>query len=178
MNTITLKDKTFEKYITSEELENIVTRMSDEINNDVDGMNPLFLICLNGAFMFAADLLKKIKTECQISFIKLTSYEGTESTGTAKELIGLNENIEGRIIVIVEDIIETGLTMKTIVSKLNMFKPQGIKIATLMYKPQKKETDISPDYIGKTIGNEFIVGYGLDYNGMGRNLKDIYKVKE
>ena len=179
MGNITIKDKTFRPYITAKQLEAIVDRVADEINRDIEGKKPIFLATLNGSFMFAADLLKKISTECQVSFIKISSYSGTESTGDTKELIGLNEDISGRTIVIVEDIIETGHTMKAMMDMLKAHNPKEIRIATLFFKPQKLEVEgIAPDYVGMKAADEFIVGYGLDYDGRGRNLADIYIATE
>ncbi|MBQ2051557.1 MAG: hypoxanthine phosphoribosyltransferase [Paludibacteraceae bacterium] len=180
MGNITIKDKTFRPYITAKQLEAIVDRVADEINRDIEGKKPIFLATLNGAFMFAADLLKRIKnTECQISFIKISSYSGTETTGNAKELIGLNEDISGRTIIILEDIIETGITMRNMLDKLAAHNPKEIRIATLFFKPQKLKVEgIAPDYVGMKAADEFIVGYGLDYDGRGRNLADIYIATE
>ncbi|MBP5136010.1 MAG: hypoxanthine phosphoribosyltransferase [Paludibacteraceae bacterium] len=179
MGNITIKGKTFRPYISSAQLEAVVERMAKEINKDIEGEKPIFLATLNGAFMFAADLLKRITTECQVSFIKISSYAGTESTGDVKELIGLNEDICGRTVVIVEDIIETGVTMKDMIDRLMPHNPKSVKIATLMYKPQKMTVEgVTPHYVGMEIGDEFIVGYGLDYNGIGRNLADIYIATE
>lgn len=180
MGNITIKDKTFRPYITAKQLEAIVDRVADEINRDIEGKKPIFLATLNGAFMFAADLLKRIKnTDCQISFIKISSYSGAETTGNTKELIGLNEDISGRTIVIVEDIIETGHTMKAMMDMLKAHNPKEIRIATLFFKPQKLKVEgIAPDYVGMKAADEFIVGYGLDYDGYGRNLSDIYIATE
>jgi hypoxanthine phosphoribosyltransferase len=126
--------------------------------------------------MFTADLLKNLNIECEISFLKLSSYSGTESTGTVKKLIGFNENIKGRKIIVLEDIVDTGVTLEQIYTELEKFQPKEIKIATLLYKPEAYKKDIPVDYIGIEIPNDFIVGYGLDYNEIGRNLPDIYTI--
>lgn len=175
MNNIKLQGKNFTKFISAQSLGEVVERVANDIQRDLaSGEIPLFLVTLNGAFMFASDVLKRIKSQCQVSFIKLSSYAGTESTGSVKELIGLNEELTGKKIIIIEDIIETGTTMATMLDRLREHGAKDVKIATLMFKPQRLKTEISPDYVGMNIGDEFIVGYGLDYNGLGRNLPDIY----
>ena len=140
--------------------------------------NPLFLVMLNGAFMFAAELLKNIEIDCETSFVKYSTYDGTQSTCEAKELIGLNSSLKGRNIVIVEDIIDSGFTMSCLIQKLQSMEVASIKIATMLFKPEAFKFDYKIDYIGMNIGNEFIVGYGLDYNEHGRNYPLIYQVVE
>ena len=142
----------------------------------MEGTEPLFLSVLNGSFMFTADLMKRISLPCDISFVKLASYAGTSSTGKVKELVGLNENIEGRTVVIVEDIIDTGFTMQRLVETLRSKNPKDIRIATLLVKPDKLQVNLDIDYVAMNIPNDFIVGYGLDYDGKGRNYRDIYTV--
>ena len=137
---------------------------------------PLFLSVLNGSFMFTADLMKRVNIPCEISFVKLASYQGTSSTGKVKELVGLNEDIEGRTVVIVEDIIDTGFTMERLVETLRARNPKDIRIATLLVKPDKLQVKLDIDYVAMNIPNDFIVGYGLDYDGKGRNYRDIYTV--
>ncbi len=176
MRTVTLKDKTFELSIPYEEIQAAIRQIAKEINLDYAGEEPLFLAVLNGSFMFAADLMKEIGLTCAISFVKLASYHGTESTNKVKKLIGLNEEIRGRSIIILEDIVDSGLTMEKILEELKTIQPKDISIATLLLKPDALERDIEIDYVGIEIPNDFIVGYGLDYDGLGRNLKNIYKI--
>ena len=176
MSTIQIKDKSFTTFITEDKILKEVSRVADEINRDLAGTEPLFLSVLNGSFMFTADLMKRINIPCEISFVKLASYQGTSSTGKIKELVGLNENIEGRTVVIVEDIIDTGFTMKGLVETLRSKNPKDIRIATLLVKPDKLQVKLDIDYVAMNIPNDFIVGYGLDYDGKGRNYRDIYIV--
>ena len=177
MKTINLHNKTFEIFIPETEISAIVHAMANQINNG--GIkNPLFIAVLNGSFLFAADIMRKINiTNCEISFIKLSSYLGTESTGEVNELIGLGKNIRNRNVVILEDIIDTGVTLEKIISLLEKEEVADIKVATLLFKPKAYTKDISIDYIGKSIANDFVVGYGLDYDEIGRNLPHIYKLK-
>ena len=176
MSTIRIKDKSFTTFITEDKILKEVSRVADEINRDLEGTEPLFLSVLNGSFMFTADLMKRISLPCEISFVKLASYVGTSSTGKVKELVGLNENIEGRTVVIVEDIIDTGFTMQRLVETLRSKNPKDIRIATLLVKPDKLQVNLDIDYVAMNIPNDFIVGYGLDYDGKGRNYRDIYTV--
>ncbi|MBU3808112.1 MAG: hypoxanthine phosphoribosyltransferase [Candidatus Phocaeicola faecipullorum] len=176
MSTIQIKDKSFTTFITEDKILKEVSRVADEINRDLAGTEPLFLSVLNGSFMFTADLMKRINIPCEISFVKLASYQGTSSTGKIKELVGLNENIEGRTVVIVEDIVDTGFTMKGLVETLRSKNPKDIRIATLLVKPDKLQVKLDIDYVAMNIPNDFIVGYGLDYDGKGRNYRDIYTV--
>lgn len=178
MNTITIKDKTFSVSITAEEIQKEVVRVANEINRDLAGKNPLFLSVLNGSFMFTADLMKLITIPCEISFVKLASYQGVTSTGVIKEVIGLNEDITDRVIVIVEDIVDTGHTMQRLLESLGTRNPREIRIASLLLKPEKLQVDLNVDYVAMSIPNDFIVGYGLDYDGFGRNYPDIYTIIE
>lgn len=173
---VTVHDKTFELYLTSEKIQMAISAIAGKINNDIHGKNPLFLVVLNGAFMFAADLLKHITTDCQISFVKLSSYMGTSTTTTVRELIGLDEVLRGRTVIIVEDIIDTGITMSETISKLQKLEASEVRLATLLFKPGAFQKNFPIDYVGLEIPNDFIVGFGLDYNGHGRNLPDIYKL--
>ena len=173
---VTVHDKTFEIYLTSEKIQEAIKEMAIKINKDIKDKNPLFLIVLNGAFMFAADLIKHITTDCQISFVKLSSYIGTSTTSTVRELIGLDEVLHGRTVIIVEDIIDTGITMSETINKLQKLEAAEVLLATLLFKPGAFQKNFKIDYIGLKIPNDFIVGYGLDYNGLGRNLPDIYKL--
>ena len=176
MNTIHIKDKTFVSFITEDKILNEVSRVANEINRDLAGKEPLFLSVLNGSFMFASDLMKRITIPCEISFVKLASYAGTSTTGKVKELVGLNEDITGRTVVIVEDIVDTGITMKNLVETLKSKNPAEVRIATLLVKPDKLQVKLDIDYVAMNIPNDFIVGYGLDYDGKGRNYRDIYTV--
>jgi hypoxanthine phosphoribosyltransferase len=178
MKTINLHNKTFEIFIPETEISAIVHAMANQINNS--GIkNPLFIAVLNGSFLFAADIMRKINiTNCEISFIKLSSYLGTESSGEVNELIGLGKNIRNRNVVILEDIIDTGVTLEKIISLLEKEEVADIKVATLLFKPEAYKKEIEIDFIGKSIPNDFVVGYGLDYDEIGRNLPHIYKLKE
>ena len=178
MQTITLHNKPFEVFIPETEISAIVHSMANAIN-DTGMKNPLFIAVMNGAFLFAADVMRKITIpNAEISFIKLSSYSGTETTGEVNELIGISGNISGRNIVILEDIIDTGITLGKIMSLLKKENVADIKIATLLFKPESYKSDIPIDYIGKSIPNDFVVGYGLDYDEIGRNLPHIYKLKD
>ncbi|MCI6671363.1 MAG: hypoxanthine phosphoribosyltransferase [Prevotella sp.] len=174
MARVRIKDKTFETSIPEAEILASVKRVADRINADMAEKNPLFLAILNGSFMFASDLMKQISIPCEISFVKLASYEGTESSGRIKEILGLSENIEGRHVVIVEDIVDTGSTMKQMLETLEAHKPASLHISTLLLKPGKLQVPLNIEYVAMEIPNDFIVGYGLDYDQQGRNLKDIY----
>ncbi len=178
MNKINIKDKTFSLSIPESEILQAVKSVARDINHDLAGKDPLFICVLNGAFMFAADLMKNIDIPCEITFVKLSSYSGTQSSGNVKEIIGLNKSIEGRHVVVVEDIVDTGITMENILRTLNGKGAQSIKVATFLQKPDALQRDITVDYVAMKIPNDFIVGYGLDYDGYGRNLKDIYTVVE
>ncbi len=178
MGRVTIKDKTFETFIPEEEILRRVKTVADRINVDMAGKNPLFLAVLNGAFVFAADLLRMITIPCEISFVKLASYEGTTSTGKVKEVIGINENLAGRTVVIVEDIVDTGLTMKQMVESLGTRQPESVHICTLLLKPDKLKVDLDIEYVAMEVPNEFILGYGLDYDQQGRQLRDIYTLVE
>ncbi len=175
---IRVHDLLFEKSIDFQEIDSAIDRIATQMNKDLPDKNPLFLSILNGAFMFSADLFKKLHFSCEISFVKLASYSGTKSTESIRQLIGLDEDIVGRNIVIIEDIIDSGLTIERILSQLKMVGAAEIKIATLLYKPKAFKGSYAIDYVGMEIGHDFIVGYGLDYDKKGRNFKDIYKIVE
>lgn len=177
MSTIKLKDKEFIVMIAAEKIQLRVKDIAAEINTQYNGKQPLFLGVLNGAFLFMADLFKNINLQCEISFIKVTSYSGTASSGQVKNLIGLNENISGRDIIVVEDIVDTGDTMKYLLDELKKQNPASVKLATILFKPEALRQDVKPDYVGFKIPPAFVVGYGLDYDGLGRNLNDIYVLK-
>jgi hypoxanthine phosphoribosyltransferase len=175
MNTVKLWDKEFRISYPAAEISKDIKKMADAINRDhKDEKNTLFLSVLNGSFIFTADIIRLITFPCEISFVKLSSYEGTSTTGTVNQLIGLSENINGRTVIILEDIVDTGITLGKLVDTLLEYNPKGIKIASLLFKPDSYKGKLKIDYIGRSIPNEFIVGYGLDYNGIGRNLADIY----
>jgi len=178
MSRITIKDKTFEPYISHEEIQQRIEIIARQIDADYTGKKPIFLIVLNGAFMFASDLVKNIDIECEVSFVKLASYEGTSSTGKVKELIGLDASIQGREIIVVEDIVDTGVTLEHLYQELRHFQPATLRIATLLYKPGAYRKDIRIDYVGMEVPNDFLLGYGLDYDGLGRNLKGIYALSQ
>ena len=182
MDTIQIKDKRFTTFIPEEkiltEVARVADEVADEINRDLSGSDPLFVSVLNGSFMFTADLMKRLDIPCEISFVKLASYEGTSTTGRVKELVGLNDDISGRTVVIVEDIVDTGLTMQRLLETLRAKNPKEIRIATLLVKPDKLQVDLKIDYVAMNIPNDFIVGYGLDYDGYGRNFRDIYIVED
>lgn len=176
MSKIQIKDKEFALSIPESDILAAVKRVGEEINKDMVGTNPLFICVLNGAFMFAGDLMKTVNIPCEITFVKLSSYDGIYTTGAVKEIIGLNESVVDRNVVVVEDIVDTGITMERILSSLNAKGAKSIRVATFLQKPDALQRDIQIDYIAMKIPNDFIVGYGLDYDGFGRNLKDIYTV--
>ena len=178
MDTVKVHEKEFSKFIDANEIEKAVDKIATQINQDYKGKNPLFLIVLNGAFMFAADLLKKVTIPCEISFVKLSSYIGTKTTSVVRELIGLDEVLNNRSVIIVEDIIDTGITMGVTTEKLKKLEAKDVRIATLLFKPDAFRMNYEIDYVGINIPNDFIVGYGLDYDGHGRNLPHIYKIIE
>ncbi len=161
-------------YITSDKILESVKHMAQKINLDLEKEMPLFLVILNGSFMFAADLLKEVTIPCEISFIKLASYHGTSSTGTVTEMIGLTEEIKGRTVVVVEDIVDTGVTLEKLAILLAKKEVKQMKVASFLLKPDAYKKSIVVDYVGMEIPNAFVVGYGLDYDGLGRNMKDIF----
>jgi len=175
MDTIKVKDKNFRLSITAEEIGAAVTKIATQMNEELAGANPMFLPILNGAFMFASDLLKQVNIPAELSFIKIASYQGT-SNGELTQLIGLNKSIEGRTVVIIEDIVDTGYTMEALLKKLTALHPKAIKTAVLLSKPQARKVEVPLDYVGIEVTNRFIVGYGLDYDGGGRNLGEIYEL--
>ena len=178
MEEVNLNNKLFEKFISQEEIEEIINILAKKINSSKLN-NPIFLAILNGSFLFAADIMRKITIpNAEISFIKLSSYSGTKSTGLVNELIGINKDISKRNIVVLEDIIDTGNTLEKIIFMLKENNVSKIKIAALLYKPEAYTKKIKIDFVGKEISNDFVVGYGLDYDEIGRNLPHIYKLKE
>ena len=178
MSTVKIKDKIFQTSITEEEIRQRVKVLGQRLSKDLEGKNPLFLSVLNGAFMFTADLLREMTIPCEVSFVKLASYQGTTSTGKVKEVIGINEDLTGRTVVIVEDIVESGKTMSRMIETLGTRNPASIHICSLFVKPEKLEVDLNIEYSAFEIPNAFIVGYGLDYDQQGRQLKEVYALTE
>lgn len=178
MGIVKIKDKTFKTSIPEEEIQARVKAVAQQISKDMEGKTPLLLGVLNGSFVFAADLMREMTIPCEISFVKLASYQGTTSTGKIKEVLGINENLAGRTVIIVEDIVESGQTMKQMIESLGTRNPASIHICTLFFKPDKLKEELSLDYVAFTIPDDFIVGYGLDYDGLGRELKDVYTIVE
>ncbi|MEI6488030.1 MAG: hypoxanthine phosphoribosyltransferase [Bacteroidota bacterium] len=174
MSNVIIHNHSFKMQIAASEIDKAITDVARQINTNLKGKKPLFLAVLNGSFMFASDLMKKISIECEISFIKVASYEGTTSNGTMKELIGINEDIKGRTVIVIEDIVDTGSTVESVYNQLEKLGAAEIKIATLLFKPEAYTRSIPIEYTAIVVPNDFLVGYGLDYNGLGRNLQDIY----
>ena len=178
MNNIRLHDKTFKLYISENQIHKAIDALAEQMNEDLKNEDcPVFLSVLNGSFMFTADLVRKMQIPVELSFIKLASYSGTRSTGAVQELIGLNTIIENRTVVIVEDIVDTGVTLEKLVETLKPYRPKQVKICTLLLKPDQYKKNIPLDYVALKIPNAFIVGYGLDYDALGRQLPDLYVVE-
>ncbi|MBO5919089.1 MAG: hypoxanthine phosphoribosyltransferase [Bacteroidales bacterium] len=179
MSTVVLHDKKFKICMTAAQIDNAVAKVAEKINTDLKDVDvPIFLSILNGSFMFTADLMRKIEVKSDVVFVKLASYQGTESTGEVKQIVGLTKGVEGKTVVVVEDIVETGNTIEEIHKILKDAGAADIKICTLLYKPDAYKKDIPIDYAALQIPNDFIVGYGLDYNQLGRQYKDIYVLDE
>ncbi|OIQ21492.1 MAG: hypoxanthine phosphoribosyltransferase [Flavobacterium sp. MedPE-SWcel] len=174
---IQLHDKYFVPFINAAQIDAAIAKMAQDIEKDMGDETPVFIGVLNGAFMVVSDFMKQYKKDCEVSFIKLASYEGTTSTNEVKELIGLNQDLKGRTVVILEDIIDTGNTIVELKKTLETKELKALKIATLFFKPEAYTKDIKLDYIGFEIPNKFIVGYGLDYDGLGRNIPEIYQLQ-
>jgi hypoxanthine phosphoribosyltransferase len=177
MSTIKIHDKEFVKTISRDEIAARVRLVAERINKDYAGKRPLFLGVLNGCFMFVSDLMKNLDLECEVSFVKFSSYQGSETTGVVNQVMGLSESIEGRDVIIVEDIVDTGLTMYKMLETLSHSKPASLAIASLFLKPARLRVPVEVKYSAFDIPDRFIVGYGLDYDGLGRNLPDVYDVK-
>lgn len=173
---VKVKDKEFTICITAGEICQKVAEIAERINHDYDGKNPLLLGILNGSFIFASDLIRKLSIPCEISFVKFSSYSGTATSGKVKELIGLNEEIRDRHVLVIEDIVDTGLTLEKLLESLEQMGPASLKIACLCFKPGSFRKTFRIDYAGMNIPDDFVVGYGLDYEGFGRNLPEIYKL--
>lgn len=176
MSVINVHDKRFAVYLSENEIQEKVKGMAAQISNDYAGRRPLFIAILNGSFMFAADLFKHLTIEAELCFIKLASYKGMKSSGKVLTTIGLEEDIFGKDVIIVEDIVDTGKTLNKFLPKLGHQQPKSLKIATLLHKSEATEYPLKLDYVGFVIPNKFVVGYGLDYDGLGRNLKEIYQL--
>lgn len=178
MERITIKDKTFVINIPESKIQKRISELAEQINQDLKGESPVFLCVLNGAFLFASDIFRRINIECEISFIRVSSYQGTESTGTVKSLVGVSDNLKNRTVVILEDIVDTGDTAIYLLEELLKHSPKEVRFASLLFKPNALRQKVNLDYVGFEVPNDFLVGYGLDYDGLGRNLQDIYKLSE
>lgn len=178
MNTIKVHDKYFKPYLSAQQIDEQIKRIAAQINIEYKDKNPLFIAILNGSFMFASDLFKELEIEAEICFIKLASYKGTKSTGQVITSIGLDENLKDRHIILVEDIVDTGKTLHQFLPQLLNQSPASLKIATLLHKPEALQYPLSLDFIGFKVPNKFLLGFGLDYDGLGRNLKEIYQLTE
>ena len=173
---VQVHDRYFKPFISEEAIQKQVKRLAMEMNRDLAGKDPIFLGILNGAFMFASDLYKQLIFPCQITFLKLASYSGTESSGSVKQLIGINRDLKDRVVVVLEDIVDTGVTLETIIRQLSGYEPREIRVATFLHKPEATVREVKLDYVGMEIPNNFILGYGLDYDGYGRNFREIYQL--
>jgi hypoxanthine phosphoribosyltransferase len=178
MSLIRVHDKTFEPYLTAKEIDAAIGKLAEQINRDYQGKKPLFISILNGSFMFASDLFRKLTIEAEICFIKLASYKGTKSTGHVITAIGLDMDLIHRHLIVLEDIVDTGKTLDQFLPQLNNQQPASLKICALLHKPEATVFPIPIHYLGFSIPNKFVVGYGLDYDGLGRNIPEIYKLSE
>jgi len=177
MADVQVHDKIFTPFITAAQIQARVAEMGAEIDREYAGKKPLLIGVLNGSVIFMADLLRNIKTACEIGFIRVSSYHGTESTGAVKSVMGLSDDLSGRDVIIVEDIIDTGDTAVYLIHEISKKNPASIRFATILFKPAALRQQVRPDYVGFEIPPAFVVGYGLDYDGLGRNLADIYQLK-
>ncbi|OJW81073.1 MAG: hypoxanthine phosphoribosyltransferase [Bacteroidetes bacterium 46-16] len=178
MNTVQVHDKVFKPFISREQIQERVKELGAQIDKDYAGLNPIFISILNGSFIFAADLFRCITVDAEISFIKLASYKGTTSTGNVVTAIGMEERLEGRHVVILEDIVDTGKTLSAFIPEIMQRHPASLKIAAFLTKPEALQHDVYTDYVGFEIPNNFVVGYGLDYDGLGRNLPELYTLAD
>jgi len=178
MNIVKLHDKTFKPFISAKKIDEAIKNLALKIQEDYENKTPIFIGILNGSFLFTADLVREFTGDCEVSFLRMASYEGTQTTGTVKTVMSLKESLKDRHVVIIEDIVDTGNTVEKLFEVLEKEKPASLKIATLLYKPKAYTKNIPIDYVAIEVGNEFLVGYGLDYDGFGRNLKDIYIINE
>ncbi len=176
MTQIQVHDKHFETYLSANQIDEQIKRLAGEINKDYNGKTPIFIAVLNGCFMFASDLFKELTIDAEICFVKLASYQGIKSTGQVVTAIGLEATITGRDVIVIEDIVDTGKTLFEFLPQLNNQNPASLKIATLLSKPEALKHPVKLDYIGFEVPNKFLLGYGLDYDGLGRNLKQIYQL--
>lgn len=176
MKKITVKDKSFEVYISEEKIRERIDAIAQQMNADLNGKAPFFVVVLNGAFLFAADIFRRLDFDCEIGFIRVASYSGTQSTGQIKSLMGLNKDLKDRVVVVLEDIVDSGHTAVYLMDELKKSDPAEIRFATCLFKPAALQHPFKPDYVGFEVPNDFLVGYGLDYDGLGRNLNEIYKL--
>jgi hypoxanthine phosphoribosyltransferase len=176
MDKIRLRDKDFELFIPQKDIQAAIAKVAEKIKKDIEGTNPLFVGILNGAFMFIADLMRHLNGPYELTFARYSSYRGAGSTGEIREIMPVRQSVEGRSLILLEDIIDTGCTMQHIMNKLKNDGAAEVKLATMLFKPDALVYDLKPDYVGMVIPNDFIVGYGLDYDGMGRAYNDIYKI--
>ena len=172
---ISLHGKQFEPYLSAQQLSASIQQLADRLNQEYAGKQPILVAVLNGSFMFAADLMKGLSIPCEITFIRVASYQGTSSTGTVQEVLGLTEELQDRHVIIVEDIVDTGHTMRMLLDNLSAKQPASLEVATLFLKPECLQHELPIRYVGLSIPNDFIVGYGLDFDGLGRNYPDVYK---
>ncbi|MBN8822896.1 MULTISPECIES: hypoxanthine phosphoribosyltransferase [unclassified Spirosoma] len=175
---MTVNDKTFVPFIPAESIQSRIQELASQINQDYADKKPLLVVILNGAFLFAADLMKNLTIPCEITFLRVSSYKGTSSTGQLKEILGLTEPIANRDLIVIEDIVDTGRTLNDICEQLRAFQPSSLTIATLLFKPEALLKPMKLDYVGFEIENRFVLGYGLDYDGLGRNSADILVLEQ
>jgi hypoxanthine phosphoribosyltransferase len=178
MESITIHDRKFRLYIPARKIQEAVRRMASVINKNLGNKEVVLIAVLNGAFIFASDLIRQLNFNCRVSFVKLASYEGMKNTGQIRELMGIHEVLAGKTILVIEDIVDTGATLEEVINSVREHQPAEIRVVTLLFKPDAYESNLKLDYIGFRIPNDFVVGYGLDYDGFGRNLEDIYTVVE
>lgn len=173
-----VKGKNFVEMLSAEEIDKIIDRMAAAINADMEGKNPYFLVMMNGAFIFAADLLRKITVPCGLAFVRYSSYEGMQTTGKVVPVLPVPADVKGRNVVIIEDIVDTGITMEAFLKELKNFSPESVRIAAFLTKPEARQRQVLVDYVGKEIENKFVLGYGLDYDGLGRNIPSLLVLDE